>query len=442
MPYTAPTLAQAQAALAARLSDSGFTFWSAAELTVYLQEALRTWSCWTSHWRGRAAFPCVQNQPFYDLQTVLASLRPMTVTNHDMVQAIEYALLEPPTPTQWTGTAQFTLAQVSEAIAGRRDAFRQQTGMVVSYAETAVAVPDASGRIDLDETVLSVRRAAWRVTATGVLQPLRLTDEWSLNAYSRTWPTSTQPPSMYSVTATPPITIQVAPPPAGAGTLALVSVDRGDPFTVPATSGLLGIPDDWAWVVKYGALADLLQRDGLALDPERAAYCQQRWEQGIALARVAPVILDARIDGNVVRVGTLAAADAYNPLWQLLMGVPREVATAGQTLLATIPVANGNQTVTLDVVRCAPVPTAAGDVLQVGADIYDSVLDIAQHVALFKQGAAQLRGGLQLLERAASAANVDLGLQQAQQPARAPALAQNRTDAYQQPRELPPVEVE
>ena len=442
MPYTSPTLTEAQDALAARLGDSGFVYWTRDELTLYIYEGLRTWNSWCSHWRARNTFNATANEPFYDLQTVLPTERGFTVTNWDLITELEYALLEPPTPTAWTGTSQFTLADLNDAVVGRRDQFLQQTGAVLTRTQPAYAAPDASGRIDLDESVLTVHRAAWRVTATGLLQPLRRTDEWSLNAYSRAWPASTRPPSMYSTTATPPITLQIAAPPQGAGVLDLLSVTKGDPFTDPLVEIALGIPDDWAWVVKYGALADLLQQDGLALDVERAAYCQQRWEQGIALATAASVVVDARIDGSVVRVGPLSGQDQYRPLWQLIMGAPNTVLLAGQNIVALSPPPNGNQTVLLDVVRNAPVPAAGGDVLQVSADLYDSILDIAQHAAVFKQGAAQVRGAIQLLERAAADAGIALSIQQASQPARQPTLAQTRTDTYQQPRAVDPVPVE
>lgn len=442
MPFTAPTLTQAQDALAARLTDPTFVYWTRAELTTYILEGLRVWNSWTSHWRARGTFNATQNEPFYDLPALLPAERGYTVTNWDLISEIQYALLEPPTPSAWSGTSQFTLADVNSAVVGRRDQFLQQTGAVLTRSVTAHAAPAATGRIDLAETTLTVHRAAWRVTATGLLRPLRRTDEYSANAYSRSWPTQTTPPSSYSTTLTPPITLQVIPPPQGAGSLDLLSVERGNQFTNPLVEIALGVPDDWSWVVKYGALADLLNRDGLALDTERAAYCQQRWEQGIALARVASVVLDARIDGVVARVGPLSGADQYRPLWQLVMGAPSQVLLAGQTIVALAPPPNGNQTILLDVVRNAPVPSVGADILQVSADLYDSVLDIAQHAAIFKQGAGQIRAGIQLLERAAADAGIALQIQQGSQPARKPTLAQTRADDYQQPRTLDPVPVE
>ena len=443
MAYTAPTLAQAKAALAARLNDVDQVHWSTVELGIYLTEALRVWSAWTSHWRESAALATVQAQAFYDLSTALPTLRPLTVTNWQAVTQIEYMLQEPPTPTAWTGTAQFTLAQVSQALQRRRDTFLQLTGAVLTRAVTAYAA-SASGKLALDESVLLVHRAAWRPTAGAsnqFLQALRRTDEWSGDHFRRTW-VAQGVPIGYSTAGTPPLQLQLMPPPLDAGELDLISVSRGEQFTDPTIEALLGVPDDWAWVVVYGALADLMGGDGMQADPLRADYCEKRWEQGVAMAQSASSVVSARISGVPVSIGSLADADSFSPMWQLLSGTPLRVMLAGQNLLATWPPANADAIVVdLDVVRNAPIPVADADVLQVGADLYDTVLDIAQCSATFKEGGGQNQQAQGLLQRAASVAGITLAIQQASQPSRTGMLEQTRNDTEAAPRSLDPVEI-
>lgn len=443
MPYTAPTLAQAKIALSQRLNDAGMVRWIPDELTTYIIEALRTWNAWTSHWREAATLLTVQNQPFYDLTTSFAALRGMTVTNWDVITEIEYMLLEPPTPTSWTGTAQFTLAQLSEAVQSRRDLFLQQTGAVLTRAVTAYAAA-ADGILDLDESVLTVHRAGWRPTAGAsaqFLRVLRRTDEWGSDHFRPLWVTPAVPMG-YSTAGTPPLQLQLMPPATDAGELDLISVSRGPQFTDPAVETLLGVPDDWAWVVKYGALADLLGGDGLQIDPIRADYCEKRWEQGVAMAISASAAISARISGSPCTIGALADADSYSPMWQLVAGTPLRVLAAGQNLVATWPPANAdNLAVDLIVVRNAPVPVADTDVIQVGADLYDTILDLAQHAATFKEGGQQLQQAQGLMQSAASVAGITLAIQQASQPSRAPLLEQTRNDTQSQPRALDPVEI-
>lgn len=296
MPYTAPTFAQAKAALASRLNDTGMVHWTDEELGVYLVEALRTWGAWTAHWRDRGSFQTQQGEAFYDLPTALPTLRGQTVTNWDVIRSIQYKLIEPPTPSAWSGTEQFSLDQIIAAVQRRRDLFLQETGGVLTRT-TTVQTPPASGRIPLDETVLTVRRAGWRPTATQLMLPLIRSDEWGASHFSPRWTASVRPPTSYSVSVTPPLTMQLIPPGNGAeGTLDLLSVSRGTSITDPLTEVPLGIPNDFAWVVEYGALWDVLSGDGLALDSQRAKYCENRWIQGIEMAKKAAVVMDAGVE--------------------------------------------------------------------------------------------------------------------------------------------------
>ena len=442
MAYTSPTLAQAQAALAARLYDPSNVYWTAAELTVYLRESLRWWNAATSHFRESASFPLTMAQAIFDLPTVLPTLRAQSVTNWDLVTDLQYALLEPPAAGgTWTGTDQFDLTVLSTAIQRRRDQFLRETGAVLSSLAT-VFVANATGRFELAENVLIVRTADWIPNATLLRLPLLKTDEWAANTFAPAWPSgaigsiTSVPPIAYSVSVTPPLFIQVIPPPATDGVLDAVTINAGAAIN-PVINLSLGVPDDWAWVIKFGALADLLQQDGLALDAQRADYCEQRWRQGIDQAKKASVVLTARINGSTIRLASLADATTFTPLWQLLTGPPQTLLTAGHTLIACSPPAGGGgpYTALLDVVRNAPVPAAGGDILQISQDVYDSILDYAQHLALFKQGAGQLQLATALLVRAATAAGVDLRLQQASQPSRVPLLSQSLQDEHVEPRE-------
>lgn len=439
MPYSQPTLADAQAALASRLNDPSSIHWLGDELIAYLREALRTWNSWTAHFRSQASFTTTMNEPFYDLPSVIPTLRDYTVTNWDLVADLQYALLEPVAAGgTWTGTDQFTLDQLTQAIQRRRDQFLRETGLVLTRAVTTYAAPPASGRIDLDEAVLSVRRAAWRPAATMALSSLQRTTEWAGSNWQPTWLTSTQSPFAYSVSVVPPITLQLMPPASGAGDLDLVSINNGDPLlsTLPS---FLGIPDDWVYVVKYGALADLLSGDALALDSARADYCEQRWQQGLDQARRSPVTLSARINDVPVRIGALSDADSYSPTWQLVSGIPRSVLLAGGNLLACWPppgATGGPWTITLDVVQNCPVPSLPLDILQISQDVYDSILDLAQHLALFKEGPGQLDAATALLNRAARAAGITTRFQQAEQSDRAASFGQQQQDRRSAPEQL------
>ena len=444
MGYSAITLSAARTALADRLADTSMVRWVSGELDRILLEALRTWNAYTASYRTRGIFSTTAQTPFYDLGTQLAALCPRTVTNYDVMRTIQDALLEPVSPSAWTGTAQYTLSDLSGAVERRRNQFLKETGSVLTRI-TPTITPTPAGRSVLQANVLSVRRAAW-VSTDGLISTLQRDDEWGANHYLPGWPQAMQrPPSVFSVATTPPLQIQLMPPPQDTGRLDMLVVQQGADV-INGTEATLGIQNDWAWVIKFGALADLFGRDGLAYDPQRAGYCEARWQQGLTAAKTAPVVIAGRINDVTARIIAVSDADRYSPLWQTVAGEPKAIITAGHNLLSTWPPPNvvpagGNFSLTLDVVASMTLPDLDGDDMNLPADAIDPVLDYAQHVALLKEGPGQLRGSQPLLDRFLRYCGVTLNWQQAQQPARRPLVGQQAQDLETNHDSIPAVEV-
>lgn len=438
------SLAQSLTDLGNRLADPGFVHWTQAELTQYLREALRTYNAYTLSYRNQDSFVVQTGEPLYDLPTQIPTLRGYNVLDQDLIIDIEYALMEPPTPTVWTGSVQFTLQDVIDALQRRRDQFLRETGAVL-YREITTPTPPVSGRVPLARNVTMLRRVTW-TTAGGTVIPLRRDDEWSLTNYRRLWrevtvdPT-TQWPTVYSVGVTPPLVLQLAAPPDAQGTLDTLAILIGAPLD-PVAGVLIGVPDDWAWVVKFGALADLLSRDGTCYDPQRAAYCEARWKLGLQLASVASVVLAAQIDGQSARISSLSDMDTYRRTWQTTPGTPRQVLIAGQNIVGVSPPPSLSHlvTVTLDVVANMPVPSIGGDCVNDGIDlsVLDTLYDYVEHLALFKEGPGQLDASMALYERFARACGVTKSLEQAKVPNRGAILQQTNQDERVKPRLLPP----
>ena len=196
------------------------------------------------------------------------------------------------------------------------------------------------------------------------------------------------PPQVYSVAATPPVSLQLGPPPAVVGNLDLVVVQSGPQLSLGPS--VLGVPDDLAWGVKWGVLADLLSRDGQAKDPTRALYCEQRYREAVELAALYPTIVQTAVNGVPVFTGSVFDMDAFANGWQNApAGTPTAAGLVGRNLLALSPApANGAQ-VYLDMVVNIPVPVLAGDYLQVPPDVIPAILDYAQHLASFKMGGSE-----------------------------------------------------
>jgi hypothetical protein len=432
------SLGDAVTQLQNRLSDPSGVHWTQDEVVRYLTEALRTLSAYTQRYRAQGTIQTRPGAAFYDLPSSIGELRSHTLTSQDLILDIEYALMEPPGMT-WTGTEQFNMDLILEALTSRRQQFLLETGVVQTQFQTSVT-PDVHGRVALPASVVTLRRVAWNDGDT--VTPLSREDEWATTHYIRTWPqTPTLPssrwPTGYSVGVTPPLTVQLAPAPLSPGFLDVVGVLTGAPLTTNPDP--LGIPDDWAWVVKWGALAELLSRDGVSYDPSRAEYCEQRWQQGTQMAKAASVVLNASVNGSLVTLRSLADLDRYRRTWQTTWGVPTTVCTAGQTLLVLAPPpVDATSLVTLDVVVSVPPPASLTDCLAVDEPLRDAFLDYAQHLAIFKEGSAQVQTTTALFERFQRACGVTTVIEAASVPHRGPILQQTVQDVRVKEREALP----
>lgn len=361
------------------------------------------------YWRERSVVPTVNAQAYYDMPTLagLVGLFDFTVTIREMVNDLQYALIEPLNawpPFTWAGTDMFTLEDFVEAIQRRRNQFLLDTACVLKQELLAVGPVPPAGRFDLPESYITVRRAAWR-TVPGVYSTLWREDEWAFNAFQPTWMQTPAKPRSFSISMTPPVMMQLAPVPLDAGTLDLVSVRSGAALDVTANT-LLGIPDDFCWVVKYGALADLLSIEGEAYDPERAKYCQQRYEQGVNLARLTPSIMNFQIMDRPARIDSIFDWDNFDAGWQNSSGTPTRVAMLGFTMFALKDIPDGVYGLSFDLLRKAPIPAADGSFVQLGQEQLDTVIDLAEHIARFKQGGAEFSTTLSLFENTMGQARV------------------------------------
>lgn len=372
-------------------------------------EALRTWQAFSNFWRNDFVFPTVATQTFYDLTTVANSLRPVTVTDQQLITEMEYHLLEPvagnfpAAGTNWTGSKQFTVNDFLNALQRRRDEILSVSGCTI----TRRLVPAVQGRISLPDTVLDIRRGAW-LPSSGPITPLWIGDVWEEQAYELNYlQTPPGTPSIISVSSQPPLSFDVDIQPNVVGQYELLTIEAGGALSANAAT-VMTIPDDWTWVLKWGALADLFSRESNGKDELRAQYCEQRYAMGLKMLISASAVLAMRLNNVPLQVDTIYSADAFNFGWQTAAaGTPDIALAAGLNLVAlsTKPDA-GPYSVSATVVQNAPVPLVGTDQLQVGRDEFEAVIGYAQHLAMFKIGGAEFIATVSLLDHFFTAAQV------------------------------------
>lgn len=410
--YSYATLNDAITALGSRLYDPTFQQWTKTELTGYVVEALQTWNALTSFWRAEMAFSMVPSQWWYDLRTVPGTIIPYTGTQYSLISQIQNHLLEPPTPAAWSGTGQFSLSDLLAALQRRQDDVLGVTGCTVTQSTVGAFI---GSRIVLPDTAIDILRVAW-LPAPGLgysNKILRQSDMLAERAFNPYYTTKAQtPPSVWMQNAEPPASFDVDSASPVPGLYDVLSINAG-PKWVAGTNATIPIPTDWCWMAKWGALADLLSRESNSKDALRAEYCRRRYAEALRILNGGPTVLAARLQNIPIALDPVRNGDDFRAGWQAeTPGYPTAIFIAGN-MVAFAPAPNGAQiwspanypwgpsgilwqstgggqySGTFSVVQNAPIPAVPGDYLQVSRDNFDTIIDYAHHLAMFKAGGSE-----------------------------------------------------
>ena len=400
MAYAWQTWGGAKTELAVRLNDPNFTFWTDAECGAYLGLAMQLFNCMTAFWIDEYTFDITP--PFagnWYQANGAGSPRQPTLSDISLYTLIEYMLMEPPSGGVWTGTNQFSIAALAQAVQGRRDESLQIGA--TNLVEIALPIATDEDRVTLPDEVLDVRRVRYVPEPDVPPYPtppavtLNRGDAESFRTFTPSYEQTVAAPLRWDVISGPPLALTLdteVPVPA---TLEVLTM-QSEAVPAPPSPTPLGLPDDWAWVPMFGALADLLSAQEESRDVKRSEYAMKRYLEGLDWLRKAPWLLEARIDDVPVATPSVIAADRFNYEWESNADAFPQVVVAGTDLYAVSPVPATSTAVTLVVIANAPVPTADDQEIQVPRDVMDALLDEAEHLACFKRGGSEFAVTLEL----------------------------------------------
>lgn len=410
MPYSGVQFAAARAQVALRLADDGSAyqsanqFWADAEIGLYIVEAFQVWSALTGYWRNTGLLTVTANNPYFTLTGLtnasgnLITFGPSTL---QMLYLMEYHLLETVSnASPWAGTEMFSYAQVTAAIQRRADQFAVDTGYPTEQ-QTIASTSPSIGKMPLTALAgfVDLRRAAWIDTTSKVSSPMIPGDEFEFNAFSVGWQQQPGTPSEYSIAVTPPLSLQLKPPPLATGSVDAIYTATTQLAALPTDSPIPLLPSDFGWAIKWGALADLLSIESEAKDAARAAYCEQRYQQGVEACRMAATAMQAYYGGVQIPLKAIEDLDRWENNWQnVAPGPPQAVGVAGLNMFALQPTPDKAYQLTFDAVCSATIPVANTDYLQIGPEELEAIYGYAQHIAAFKMGGEEFTATLPLFE--------------------------------------------
>lgn len=389
------TALQANQEVSLRLGDPNQIFWTKAEIYEYIYESLRLFNCLTAYWAE--PYTLTLTPPFaanWFQANGSGSPRQPTLTDTDVYTLIEYHLIEPPSGSTWTGTDQFSITDFSQACSRRRNEILQAAAC--NMTETAINCVPNTNTVSLADTVLDVRRVRW-VPATGQGSPATLQrgDSLSFQRFTPGYQQTIGNPMRWDVIGSPPQVITLDANVSVPSAVQVLGMAAGADFAPPTSNPLL-MPDDWMWVLKFGAMADILQKEQEGKDLQRAAYCLQRYAEGLKLMKVMPWLLQGFINNVAADTQALAAADRFNYEWQSNSDAFLELVVGGIDLFAVSPVPIATTTVTMTVVGNAPIPANDAADIQVSRDAMEAILNEAQHLALIKMGGKEFADSMAL----------------------------------------------
>jgi hypothetical protein len=409
MPYTHTTFAQAKQRLANDLGDSGKVFFTDHELGRYIVEALRWWGLTAMYFRETGKIETVNNQPFYYLENSLFNqsetelIQGLDVTDRDLINDINYALMEPQISSWaggWVGTEMFSLEDISSILSDSRDEMLKLTACIAQ----GYTVNATTSRVNLPVDHVRILRADITPQSQGVV-PLWSIDQVQLHTTVRqTVQPGTGRPKAYSVSYSPQLTVDLWPPPQVLSVLEIQGIKSGVTLDPVNTATVLTIPTDATVALKYRALADLFGGDGLARCPAMEQYAERRYQDGLDAMANYLSILWLNDDGPRGPISTVAQWDQVRPTWKQSTGTPRSLAQLNWNTIGVRPVPDGVYAMTFEAIRKAPIPAVDGDFIQVGREHIQAIYDYAQHVALVKSQGTEFEISMPRYESALAAA--------------------------------------
>lgn len=204
------------------------------------------------------------------------------MTDQDLLTELQFALLEPPDGGQSWPSEVWTRDEVIGNVNSNMWGWLRDTHAIVVRVESAEAAASL-GVVALPADWLATASAVWR-TAGGLRTPLGPVDRFEGDLALPSWETVPGTPLGYSDFEADTLILQLIPRPAANGILELLYIAR--PPAVNGAGITMPVPEEFLSGIKYGTLGMLLRKMGRLVDPDRAAYCEQRYALTVTLTKI------------------------------------------------------------------------------------------------------------------------------------------------------------
>lgn len=174
----------------------------------------------------------------------------------------------------------WTVAEILQYATLRQFRFLKRTRATAVYA-TLGWVPGQPEH-DLPADHIETIAARWHSFVDDTWVPVPQSDSFELDHVTPETALTVDPPQGFRDSDLATLRIALGPAPIAPGELEIIYVALS--LVLDGTGIAFEVPDAFVPYLKYGILADMLAKEGRGQDLLRARYCEQRFEEGVALA--------------------------------------------------------------------------------------------------------------------------------------------------------------
>lgn len=384
-------IADFKSTLAESLGDSDMIYWTSSELDLIIRETLLTSGAISGYWKSRILVESKEDQQFYNLLDA-ADIK-SGATN--LATSLIYQTIIDWIDKDLIGYLQVAdLAEVVELITDAINEFQLETKLVLAVDSFVVKVGQP---VDVSGDVLDIV-AAYYIDSSGVYYALQLADENAIALLNSNYIVDQSKPRFYSLANVEINKIDLFPRPSEGGFLELVYV-IGKVGEQDENSSCL-IPNNLVPYLKYKVLRDIFNKDSVK-DSSRAAYCNQRWNEGIIIGKNYATITNTKLNGLNKIPASILDFDKLRYGWRnIAIDANKKVnsiALAGYNIVAfdKIPTA-GTYSALFECISNAPIDEVEIDIR---SDFIPLLLDYCIHIAFLKDGIVRLQSTQNNLEK-------------------------------------------
>lgn len=375
--------------VATKLGDTEKVYWTEEEINRIINEALLTFGAISSYWKDKILIEDKDGQQLYNLLEE-GDIK----VGFDKIQiALTYQTIIDWLEDNLVGYLQLTdLAEVISLITNAINTFQKETKLILARNQYSIIINQP---VIVGQDVLDII-AAYYIDSSGTYHTLQLADENNIALTNNDYTITSNRPRFYSINNLALNLVDIFPHPSEGGYLELIYIIGVNGEQDEESSCL--IPNNLVPYLKYKVLKDIFDKDNNA-DPFRAAYCKQRWEEGLVIGKNYSAIVNAKINDINKPLASTLDFDRFRYGWRndevikngdiITKGI-NAIAIAGYNIVAfnRIPIENGSYSLLLECISNAPI---LGDYIDVRPDFIPLLLDYCIHLASIKDGIASIQ---------------------------------------------------